>query len=85
MLVLPQQVSQLDVLAPQGLELVREGGHIVMFADRLRSAAAFIQILRGAQGYAGHTLRASTIAGDVAADGAIGLEHVGGVSSLLIF
>ena len=56
-----------------------------MLADRLRSAAAFIQILRGAQGYAGHTLRASTIAGDVAADRAIGLEHVGGVSSLLIF
>ena len=56
-----------------------------MLADRLRSAAAFIQILRGTQGYAGHAMRASSIAGNVAADRAIGLEHVGGVSSLLIF
>ena len=56
-----------------------------MLADGLRGASAFVQILRGTQGYAGHALRASTIAGDVAADRAIGLEHVRGVSSLLIF
>ena len=56
-----------------------------MLTDGLRGAAAFVQILRGTQGYAGHTMRASSIAGDVTADRAIGLEHVGGVSSLLIF
>ena len=55
-----------------------------MLADRLRCAAAFVQILRGSQGYAGHAMRASSIAGDVAADRAIGLELVGRVSSLLI-
>ena len=56
-----------------------------MLTDGLCGATAFVQILRGAQGYAGHTMRASSIAGNVAADRAIGLEHVGGVSSLLIF
>ena len=56
-----------------------------MLADGLCGATAFVQILRGAQGYAGHAMRASSIAGDVAADRAIGFEHVGGVSSLLIF
>ena len=56
-----------------------------MLTDGLRGATAFVQILRRTQGYSGHAMRASSIAGNVAADRAIGLEHVGGVSSLLIF